>query len=366
MTRRSTALASALALLGAPLAGCLFEVPPLVDEGEDDGGDATDAGSEGEASDGDDETGDTPEDPTGEAPDAGHLAFVLYGEPHLLSAHAGGTLRPLRAELDALAPGVDEPFLQISADGQWLVLSTERFHPDCVGNPCLSVVAIDASHGEALLDPEGAPIRMDGGAAVGDGGTRVVFDAGGGPHAIDLWLVERDGAGGWTAPLLLTSESPHAYHSVPSLDPHAPRVAFDCGPEPYGATGTSICQVGLDGTGFALVWSPDQAPAGTVPGGALHHPSHTPDGGLVFEGSWSGEELWSLPAGAAEPVRIRSDRNNDNSPCVLPDGRVASLWLDRPGGTGVHEIELKSLDGATAEVILPGEDVLDAVMGCGR
>lgn len=96
------------------LGGCLFEVPPLVDE--DDGDDATEGGSEAEASDGadesgDGETGDAPGDPPGEAPGEGQLAFVLYSEPHLLPARAGAKLRPLRTEL---APGVDDPFLQIS------------------------------------------------------------------------------------------------------------------------------------------------------------------------------------------------------------------------------------------------------------
>ena len=370
MTSRRKAPALALALF-CTVPGCLFEVPPILDDETGETGETEGPGSGDETTDADasaDETSagdDTAGDPTGSAPGEGHLAFVLYDEPHVLPAYAGAALRPLRPELDALAPGVDEPFVQLSSDGEWLLLSTERFHPECVGDPCLALVPIAATSGEALVDPMGAPIRMENGAAVGSGGGSVVFDAGGGPHTTDLWLTSRE-ADGWTTPLLLTAESPHAYHSLPSLHPGEPRVAFDCGDEPYGAPGTAICEVRLDGTGLVVVWSPAQAPAGTAPGGALHHPSYAPDGGLVFEGGWTGEELWSLSPGAAEPVRIRSDRNNDNSPCVLPDGRVASLWLDRPGGNGVHEIELKSLDGATAEVILPGEDVLDAVVGCGR
>jgi hypothetical protein len=354
----------ALAVLSVAIAGCLFEVPPVVDEdGETDPTDG-DAETGGPGSAGDDTATDDGTEPT---PGEGHLAFVLYGEPHVLGAYAGASLRPLRAELDALAPGADAPFVQISADGQWLLLSSERFHPECVGNPCLAVLPIDASSAEPLVDPAGAPIRMDDGAAVGGGAAdRVVLGAGGGPHATDLWLTERVDAGQWTAPALLTAQSPYAYHGVPTLHPSEPRVAFDCGHEPYGAPGTAICEVALDGTGLRVVWTPEQAPAGVEPGGALHHPSYAPDGALVFEGGYSGEELWWLPVGAAEPLRIRDDRNNDNSPCVLPDGRVASLWLDRPGGEGLHEIELKSLDGTMAEVILPGEDVLDAVMGCGR
>ena len=57
--------------------------------------------------------------------------------------------------------------------------------------------------------------------------------------------------------------------------------------------------------------------------------------------------------------------NNDNSPCVLPDGRIVSLWLDRPDGPSVHELKVMSADGASFEMILPDVDVLDIGLGCG-
>lgn len=53
-------------------------------------------------------------------------------------------------------------------------------------------------------------------------------------------------------------------------------------------------------------------------------------------------------------------------PCVLPDGRVAHLWLGRDENTeGFHEITIMDEDGSSPTVILPGVDVFDIGIGCG-
>jgi hypothetical protein len=58
--------------------------------------------------------------------------------------------------------------------------------------------------------------------------------------------------------------------------------------------------------------------------------------------------------------------NNDNDPCVLPDGRIASLWLERPGGGGRHEIKVMSADGRQYLMALTGADVADIGIGCSK
>ena len=74
--------------------------------------------------------------------------------------------------------------------------------------------------------------------------------------------------------------------------------------------------------------------------------------------------LQPLPPGASQPVRVTDAFGNHNSPCVLPDGRIVSLWLDRPVGTGVHELKVMAPDGSNFVVLLPDVDVLDAGIGC--
>jgi hypothetical protein len=62
---------------------------------------------------------------------------------------------------------------------------------------------------------------------------------------------------------------------------------------------------------------------------------------------------------------VTTQFNNDNSPCVLPDGRIASLWLDRPGGSEAHEIKVMAPDGSSYILVLTEVDVADIGLGCG-
>ncbi len=63
---------------------------------------------------------------------------------------------------------------------------------------------------------------------------------------------------------------------------------------------------------------------------------------------------------------MTSQFGNDNSPCLLPDGRIVSLWLNRDGNRdGVHEIKAMTGDGRLHTMIVTGADVADAGLGCG-
>jgi hypothetical protein len=89
---------------------------------------------------------------------------------------------------------------------------------------------------------------------------------------------------------------------------------------------------------------------------------------MWFEATWNAlaEQVWTLPVGSTTPVQVGAF-TNDNSPCVLPNGEVASLWLERPGNTaGLHEIKIMSADGATYHMALAGQDVADVGIGCGQ
>lgn len=319
----------------------------------DDTGDSASAGTGDDATD------------TGTLPEGGHVAYVLEGGLYVQEATPGSEPRALTPELDALAPGVDEAFVQLASDGAWLLLSSERFDPQCMGYACLSVVDIGVTQGTAVLDGDGAPIRFGSGngAALTRGAGAIVFGAEG-VHTRDLHWTERSGDA-WTAPVVLTADSPYAYNTMPRLDVNEQRVVFDCGDAPYGDVGTAICEVGIGGDGFRVAWTPDQLPAGGSAGGFLHHPSYRPDGGIVFESSWIGEQVWVLAPGAAEPVQLRPDHHNDNAPCVLPDGRVVSLWLGREGSSGVHELALKQADGSGDDMLLIDRDISDVGTACG-
>ena len=265
--------------------------------------------------------------------------------------------------LNKLSKGTSDGRLNISPNGAWLILETDRFDAKGTGEPALAIVTGNLKKGASVLS-EGELIHPTGFGAVSSDGNLIVYPGSGGSHSQDLWAVVRDDEN-WSEPLLLTGDSPYQWNDQVAISDDGSKVLFDGGDEPYAAEGTAICEVDTDGTGFRVVLTPADSPDGYPDTGALHHPDYAPDGSIVFEADWSGERIWRLQEGATEPVMV-GDFGNDNSPCVLPDGRIVSLWLDRQGNVkGIHEIKAMSSDGDTYMMLSKKKDVLDIGIGCG-
>jgi hypothetical protein len=258
------------------------------------------------------------------------------------------------AALDRLSPRAPDTWLNASPDGRFLLLATERF--GCRGWACLAWASADVSRGGAIRTPDGEPVHPDGFGAIGAGGSLVVYPSAGGPHALDLWAVRRGRADRWTPPTLLTAGSRYAYNSQPALSGDGRRVVFDCGDQPYGAPGTAICEASTAGGGARVVLTPGSSR------NELHHPDFAPDGSVVFEADWHAEQAWRLARPGARPERI-SRVTDDNSPCVLPDGRVATLWIGPRSGAR-HALRIARRDGSGAFVVAAAADVLDIGIGC--
>ena len=297
---------------------------------------------------------------------AGHITYSLWdSQVYRIKAEEGSTPENVSQALDTLSPlpsgGKDEN-LNISPDGKWLVLETERFDDECAGWSCLAVVAGDLSTGN-VIRANGTVLHANGFPAIASGGNLVVYPDHG-SHSMDLWAVTRSTGGAWGAPVELTTASSYAYNDWPAISQDGAKVVFNCTNKPYSGAGC-ICEVGVDGTGFRVVLTPADSPAGLPDTGDLNAPDYAPDGSIVFEADWDGEHIWRLPDGATEPVKITNNFNNDNSPCVLPDSSIASLWLNRPGGSGVHELKVMTADGSSYFMSVTGVDVADIGLGCG-
>jgi len=292
----------------------------------------------------------------------GHITYTLDGQVYRIKAEEGATPENISQALESLSPlpsGGEDENLNISPDGKWLVLETERFDNDCAGWACLAVVAGDLSTGD-VIRTNGTVLRAEGFPAIASGGNLVVYG-----DNDNLWAVTRSSGGAWGTPVELTASSPYAYNYWPAINQDSTKVVFNCTNETYSGTGC-ICEVGTDGTGFRVVLTPADSPAGLPDTADLHSPDYAPDGSIVFEADWDGEYIWRLPNGATEPVKITNDFNNDNSPCVLPDGSIASLWLNRPGGLGYHELKVMSADGSSYFMSVIDVDVWDIGLGCGN
>lgn len=356
---------STLFVLAPLLHGC-FQVPPLLPtEGTagSDGGQASqtagESGSDTETADDGSDSGDTSD------PDDGVVVFSREGSVWRVNIAEGAVPENLSSALDALSPGTEDGFVNVSPAGDWLVLHTERFDPECEGWACLALVPRDLSEGQPVR-AGGEAVHPEGSAAVASGGDLIVFAATDGPHVIDLFAIGREGMA-WSSPQLLTAESSHDYHGYPAISDDGTRVVFDCGPTQYGQEGTNICEVGTDGSGFAELATIDDPPGGLPVAVALHHPDYASDGSVVYEGDYDGEQIWRLLAGE-EPQRVGTPvpDSTDNSPCALPDGRVVTVTYavaNEGGGQGEHE--LKVIDGDEEWMLVRGGDIVDEGIGCG-
>jgi hypothetical protein len=164
------------------------------------------------------------------------------GDIFRIAAQRGAVPEDLTTKLNALSRGSVDENVNTSANGQWLVLSTDRFGIASDGYAGLAVVRGDLSAGQAIK-VHGAYVHSEGLNAISSDGNVVVFSTGGGPHTRDLWAVTQVN-GAWTGPLLLTAASPYAYNAQPALAPDGTHVLFDGG---NAATKTGRQSVDLSG-----------------------------------------------------------------------------------------------------------------------
>ncbi len=291
----------------------------------------------------------------------------------------GGTPENLSAAIDALSPNTVDEFVNVSPDGGWLLIGSDRF--GCGGYPCLSVVRSDLSAGAAVQVPQvaGKPGEFDGllhgdFSAIASAGNRVVLVSGEGPHVRDLWAISLIGgtptAGTWSEPVLLSGASSDPYNYQPAISDDGNQVLFNCATNSDPQAGDqAICRVNADGTGFVEVVNGKARSEPHQDGiEGLHHPDFLAAGaGIAFESTWKGRQsIWTLASGSTVPQQLPAATTNNVAPCVLPSGHVVSLDLTRAGNpAGLHELMIADLTTTNRSYPAMNIDVLDAGYGCG-
>lgn len=304
--------------------------------------------------------------------------FTVRGNGHVLFLHPDGEFRRVEAVpnatiqnvsqlLNAISPGVDSRMTQ-SEDGDFLLAESTRF--GCT-TPCLSVFTSDLKSGSPVRRGT-ATIQIGSSPPVIGAGGRLIVFAAPGAHNLDLYSITRpaDATRGWSAAKLLTGASPKAFNHRPSLSPDQTKVTFDCGADANGDEDTDLCEVGVNGTNFRLVAAPKMPFLHN-----LHNPSLDRNGTLVTEGEGTvvidgtpgnAERIFRI-SGTGDPVPLAPTYTNDNTPCVLPNGNIASLWLGRVGNPdGNHELKIMKADGTYLGMIVQGFNIQDIGLTCGN
>ena len=298
--------------------------------------------------------------PPATGPADGHVHYLWQGHWYVFDVAARKTV-DLSTTLDKLGQG-KEAFVTPSPDGRsFVAISTRAVGKRCSLGDCM--IVSDGTKNAEQLAVDGRPLHAEAAArpVIASGGNLVVYPAQY-DRGIHLFATTRR-ARGWSAPQRITAGSKFKFHSDASIAADGKTIVFDCGNQPYSGAPSSLCQVGTAGENFQIVIeSSGQERA--------HHPSYDPaDGSIVFEGEWPGEAVYRIAkgrTGKASAVKL-SRVENDNSPCVLPGGWIASLWLDRPGKTASdHELKLMRRDGSDGAVVIEGKDLTDVGIVCSR
>ncbi|MGB2985063.1 MAG: hypothetical protein WBE26_04195 [Phycisphaerae bacterium] len=159
-----------------------------------------------------------------------YVTFLLSDDNHAyrIEVRAGAEPENISTSLDALGTGVEDAWINISPDGSWLLLSTDRFDDDCAGWPCLAVVDADITTA-TTVKAAGAVIHPWAFSAIASSGDLIVYPDSGGAHDVDLWAIRRSGDA-WGAPTLLTGDSTYPFNEQPAVSSDGSKVVFDAGP----------------------------------------------------------------------------------------------------------------------------------------
>ncbi len=291
------------------------------------------------------------------------IVYAIAGRIYSIEPVSGARPVSVSDRLDTLSPlpsgGVDD-WASISPNGDWLLISTDRFGlSNWTG---LVLVRSDMSGAEVVRDSSGEAWHADYSAVASSG--RIIVLCQVVTNITHVFVITNVGTY-WTNAVCLTAQTIYSNQGNPRISPDGSQVLFDGGLTPYSQAGTAIFRANIDGSGYTNLLGPLDGPSGSI-SNSVRSPAFAPDGSVVFEADWNGEQIWKLAPGSHLPVVINTNYNNDNSPTVLGDGRVVSLWLNRPGGTGVHEIKIMNMDGSGGFVLLQDVDVADIGLTCGQ
>lgn len=286
-----------------------------------------------------------------------HPQFVTYffdGSAWLAEAKQGGKITNISTYLNTLDDGTDSQ-INISPDGEWLLLESERFHDDCDGWACLIYGKRDLSEFSAVLASDGNVIHPEGFSAIANDGKLIVVHVSGTARN-DLMVSHRTG-NIWSVPVSLTAGSPSNNNQYPTISTDGQEVLFHCG--------ENICIVNTDGSGLRTLLSLSDRP-----GGGSWEEIRSADfgvsGDIIFEADDGSERIWRYNQTSGAISMINALHTNDNSPCVLADGRIASLWLNRPNNSqGIHELKIMDGSGTNHFLVLQDQDISDFGLGCG-
>ena len=247
----------------------------------------------------------------------------------------------------------EDAWFTISSDARFYLLETERPN-EFQGWHGLTWGTLDANgipNEPTVVD--GAP-HPEGFSSIAAGGMMMTMILQDNNNRSDVWLLTRSG-NSWVRVndinLSVNSNGNNNGGAVFSKDNS--KVMWTS----YTNSGMDFDENSIDGTNYNHLLSH------TFLGNSAQiiRPSYENGGTIVFEGELNGEQCYRYDPATPNiaPYVIDGNYSNDNSCAALPDGRIASFWLERPNGPSVHELRIMGADGVHESVLQLNIDFWD-------
>jgi len=246
----------------------------------------------------------------------------------------------------------DDAWITFSSDLRYYLLETER--PAVYqGWDGLTWGTLDASGipSEPIV-VDGAP-HPEGFCTIAAGGEQIAMVLNDDFDRNDIWITSRIENVWQRDDEINISAASAGDNGGPRFSPTSNKVIWTS----YTSSGMDFDENTLDGGQYNHLLSHTRLGNGAQ----IIRPAYENTGTIVFEGELGGEQCyrWDPANPTIDPIVISPAHSNDNSCAALPNGRIASFWLERPGGPSVHELRIMQADGTHESVLQLGTDFWD-------
>ena len=238
--------------------------------------------------------------------------------------------------------GVDYEF-GFSQNGNWFVGHSTR-SPKCASWACMVVIRNDFAQG-GIVRIDNQPLHDFETSTINNSGDQIVYSS----EATDenvrdlvlITLVDKENDA-WEIQGTLTEESPYEWNTYPEFSGDEEKVVFMCGDEPYGGSGTAICEYNIAEEHFRVLMTPEEHSLRTNEGtGALFYPYYDKNNVVHYSDS-DVYATWYLEEVGDDEVVINYLYER-GSECILPNGLLVVVeW-------GEEDMPLLFIDSDTKE-----------------
>ncbi len=285
-----------------------------------------------------------------------YVSYMLAnGEAQIVEAKKDGTVTNISNNLAKINTG-QETWINLSPNGKWLLLDSTRLDSSCEDWACLIYGKRDSLDFKTIKLTDDSVIHPEDFSAISNDAKFIVVHLSQ-DERNDLFVSQQESNNTWSALKSITSSSPSTNNKRPAISADGTEILFDCG--------ENICLVNSDGTNLKTLIRLSDKPNNSWE--SITNADFDTHGNVVFQGTFVATWPWRYNRKTANITLINNKNNNDNFPCVLSNGDIASLWFDRvENNSGKAELKIMNATGKSQVIAITGDkEIANAPLGCG-